>query len=201
MTLSANINKSTKLVDCEAARVAKSPIRSRCSRWRSVALPHSANWACEGPFLQQERWMILRRASTAPGPAPSYEGDDRTDQDHNSGSHRKNSNPLPDPALFSFIRRHVTSLMFFSASCRSRIATFPLTLRALRFSVSNPQQLLPLPQLPLETHALGDLKCPDDAVLYLLPSRGALPAVLACGANSAFASGKNLPTVRTVSIP
>jgi hypothetical protein len=72
-------------------------------------LPHSANWACEGPFLQQERWMILRRASAAPGPAPSYEGDDRTDQDHNSGSHRENSNPLPDPALFSFIRRHVTS--------------------------------------------------------------------------------------------
>ena len=92
-------------------------------------LPHSANRACEGPFLQQERWMIVRRASAAPGPAPSYEGDDRTDQDHNSGGHREDSNPLPDPALFSFIRRHVTSLMFFSASCRSQIplATYPLT--------------------------------------------------------------------------
>src|SRR5262245_64814152 len=81
------------------------------------------------PLLKQKRWMILRRASAAPGPAPSYEGDHRTDQDHNSGSHRENSNPLPDPALFSFIRRHVTSLMFFRASCRSQIplATFPPT--------------------------------------------------------------------------
>jgi hypothetical protein len=84
--------------------------------------------------------MTLRRASAAPGPAPSYEGDDRTDQEHSSGSDRDNSNPLPDPALFPFIRRHVTSLMFFSTSLASHLsqntpivelkyplATFPLT--------------------------------------------------------------------------
>jgi hypothetical protein len=62
------------------------------------------------------------RALAAPGPAPSYESDDRTDQEHNSSSHRENSNPLPNPALFPFIRRHVTSLMFFSTSLASLLS-------------------------------------------------------------------------------
>jgi hypothetical protein len=93
---------------------------------------------------QQERLMTVRRASAASGPAPSYEGDDRTNQDHNSSSDRENSNPLPDPALFPFIRRHVTSLMFFSTFLASLLSQnmpivdlkYPL---ALRFSLSNPQ--------------------------------------------------------------
>jgi hypothetical protein len=36
------------------------------------------------------------RVSTALGPAPSYEGDDRMDQERNSGSDRENCNPHPD---------------------------------------------------------------------------------------------------------
>ena len=68
--------------------------------------------ADRAPAFAAGTWMTPRCASAAPGPAPSYEGDDRTDQEHNSGRHRDNSNPLPNPALFSFIPRHVTSLMF-----------------------------------------------------------------------------------------
>ena len=77
--------------------------------------------------------MTIRRASAASGPAPSYEGDDRTDQEHNPGSDRENSNPLPDPALFPFIRRHVTNPMVFSTpfakyvNCRSQIRACDLS--------------------------------------------------------------------------
>ena len=130
--------------------------------------------------------MTVRRASAASGPAPSYEGDDRTNQDHNSSSDRENSNPLPDPALFPFIRRHVTSLMFFSTSVASLLSQnmpivdlkYPL---ALGLSVSNPQQLFPLPQFPFEAHAPGNLKRRDHASLDLLAAlsgsltRGEIP--------------------------
>jgi hypothetical protein len=50
------------------------------------------------------------RVSTAS--TPSYAGDDRTDQEHNSGSDRENSNPLPDLCLlldlFPFLRHHAS---------------------------------------------------------------------------------------------
>ena len=52
------------------------------------------------------------RVSTALGRAPTYEGDERTDQEHNSGSDRETCNPRPDLLcllldLFPFLRRHV----------------------------------------------------------------------------------------------
>ena len=111
--------------------------------------------------------MIPRRTSAAPGPAPSYEGDDRTDQDHNSGSHRENSNPLPDPALFSFVRRHVTSLMFFRASCRSQIPVATYRCRPCG-SQSQSATTPPSGESRLEAHALGDLKGRDEAALDCL---------------------------------
>jgi hypothetical protein len=50
------------------------------------------------------------RVSTAA--APSYEGDDRTDQEHNSGSEGEISNPLSDLCLlldlFAFLRRRAS---------------------------------------------------------------------------------------------
>ena len=105
--------------------------------------------------------MILRRASAAPGPAPSYEGDDRTDQHHNSGSHRENSNPLPDPALFFFI---VMSL----ASCFSVPVVDLNTACDVSSDSAGPPvlslqsaTLLPVPQLPFEAHALRDPKHRD----------------------------------------
>lgn len=136
----------------------------------SCASPASNNRQRASRFDQTR---CVRRASAASGPAPSYEGDDRTDQEHNSASDRENSNPLPDPALFPFIRRHVTSLMIFSTSLASLLSQnmpivdlkYPL---ALRFSVSNPQQLFPLPQFPFEAYALGNLKRRDHASLDLL---------------------------------
>jgi hypothetical protein len=66
------------------------------------------------------------RVSTAS--APSYAGDDRTDQELNSGSDRENSNPLPDLCLlldiFPFLRRHA-SLHYpaFQASINRQSAT------------------------------------------------------------------------------
>jgi hypothetical protein len=52
------------------------------------------------------------RVSTALGRAPTYEGDERTDQEHNSGSDRETCNPRTDLLcllldLFPFLRRHV----------------------------------------------------------------------------------------------
>ena len=52
------------------------------------------------------------RVSTALGRAPTYEGDERTDQEHNSGSDRETCDPRPDLLcllldLFPFLRRHV----------------------------------------------------------------------------------------------
>ena len=71
-------------------------------------------------------------------PAPSHEGDDRTDQEHNSGSDRDNSNPLPDPALFPFhpaachqthAFQHFLSFTPFAkyANCRSQIPACDLS--------------------------------------------------------------------------
>jgi hypothetical protein len=36
-----------------------------------------------------------------------------------------------------------------------------------QFSIANAQKVLPLPKFALETHALGDLKCRDDATVDL----------------------------------
>ena len=37
-----------------------------------------------------------------------------------------------------------------------------------RFSIANPQQVLPLAKVTFETHAFGNLKCRDEATLDLL---------------------------------
>jgi hypothetical protein len=52
------------------------------------------------------------RVSTALGRAATYEGDERTDQEHNSGSDRETCDPRPDLLclfldLFPFLQRHV----------------------------------------------------------------------------------------------
>jgi hypothetical protein len=46
-----------------------------------------------------------------------------------------------------------------------------------KFSIADPQQMLPLPELALEAHAFSDLKCRDDTPLDLLPR---LSGCLAC---------------------
>ena len=40
----------------------------------------------------------------------------------------------------------------------------------IHLSITNSQQLLPLPDVPLESHALGNLESRDDASLDLLPA-------------------------------
>jgi hypothetical protein len=41
-----------------------------------------------------------------------------------------------------------------------------------QFSIADAQQVLPLAKVPLEPHALGDLKCRDDAAFDLLAALG-----------------------------
>ena len=88
--------------------------------------------------------------------------------------------PLPDPALFPFIRRHVTSHVFqhflgftpFAkyANCRSsntRIRPFPLT--AVSLPVLNPiRSSPPTGESRPSSHALGDPEARDDTPLDLL---------------------------------
>jgi hypothetical protein len=66
------------------------------------------------------------RVSTALGRAPTYEGDERTDQEHNSGSDRETCDPRPDLLCllldrFPFLRRHVHRSHVFQHFLRPRV--------------------------------------------------------------------------------
>jgi hypothetical protein len=64
--------------------------------------------------------------STALGRAPTYDGDERADQEHNSGSDRETCDPRPDLLcllldLFPFLRRHVHRSHVFQHFLRSHV--------------------------------------------------------------------------------
>jgi hypothetical protein len=64
--------------------------------------------------------------ATALGRAPTYEGDERTDQEHDSGSDRETCNPRPDLLyllldLFPFLRRHVHRSQVFQLFLRPHV--------------------------------------------------------------------------------
>ena len=117
---------------------------------RSVALADRANWAWAGPFLQKGRWMILRPASAAPGPAPNYEGDDRTDHDNSAAIAKIRIDFQIPPSSPSSGGMSPASCFSVQMSISDTLVTVPLRAGALRFSVFNPRQLLPVPNSPLK---------------------------------------------------